>query len=148
LDVARFFFLMFAVESHLDFNLDLAKQQNEKNPVYYVQYAHARIASILKKVSGLPKIKKTEPLHEPERYLILQLQRWPEVLEDVSRDLAVHRIPQYALDLARSFHDFYTQVRVIDKDQVWPMRLQLIRATKNVLADVLDVLGIHAPVKM
>jgi arginyl-tRNA synthetase len=148
LDVARFFFLMFAVESHLDFNLDLAKQQNEKNPVYYVQYAHARIASILKKVSGLPKVKKVEPLHESERYLILQLQRWPEVLEDVSNDLAAHRIPQYALELARSFHEFYTQVRVIDKDQVWPTRLQLIRATKNVLADVLDVLGINAPVKM
>ncbi len=149
LDAARFFFLMYDVNSHMDFNLDVAKEQSEKNPVYYVQYAHARICSILGKVKSLP-VAKGEPgvLQPSSRKLILELLRWPEVLEDVSRDYGVQRIPQYALELARAFHDFYSQVRVIDNDHVQTLPLALIRATKNVLEDVLETLGISAPVKM
>jgi arginyl-tRNA synthetase len=149
LDAARFFFLMYDVNSHMDFNLDVAKEQSEKNPVYYVQYAHARICSILAKAKALPASKeKPGALHPSSRKLILELLRWPEVLEDVTKDYGCQRIPQYALDLARTFHDFYTQVRVIDNEKVQPLPLTLIRATKNVLADVLQTLGISAPVKM
>jgi len=149
LDAARFFFLMYDVNSHMDFNLDAAKERSEKNPVYYVQYAHARICSILAKVKTLPTAKdRLGALHPSSRKLILELLRWPEVLEDVSNDYGAQRIPQYALDLARTFHDFYTQVRVIDNDHVQHQPLTLIRATKNVLEDVLQTLGISAPDKM
>ncbi len=148
LDAARFFFLMYDVNTHMDFNLDLAKERSEKNPVYYVQYAHARLCSILAKTKGARVAKGDSPLHPVSRKLILELLRWPEVLEDVSRDYGCQRIPQYALDLARTFHDFYTQVRVIDNDTVQPLPLTLVHATKNVLADVLATLGITAPVKM
>lgn len=149
LDAARFFFLMYDVNTHMDFNLDLAKEQSEKNPVYYVQYAHARICSILAKVKKLPMGKgKAGALHPSSRKLILELLRWPEVLEDVARDYGSQRIPQYALDIARTFHEFYTNVRVIDTDTVQVVPLALVNATKNVLADVLSTLGISAPVKM
>ncbi|RJO59017.1 arginine--tRNA ligase [Candidatus Parcubacteria bacterium] len=149
LDAARFFFLLRAADTHLDFDLDLAKAQNEKNPVYYVQYAHARICSILKKAQGL-KIQKIQSskLVDPERKLLLKLIQWPEVLADVSQDCGAHRIPQYALSLARTFHEFYTLVRVISEDQTQELPLKLIKATKQVLADILNVLGISAPEKM
>lgn len=149
LDAARFFFLMYDANTHLDFNLDLAKEHSEKNPVYYVQYAHARMCSILTKV-GKAKIAKptAAPLHPSARKLILELLRWPEVLEDTARDYAAQRIPQYAIVLARTFHEFYTNVRVIDNDIVQALPLSLVRATKNVLADVLDTMGVSAPNKM
>ena len=149
LDATRFFFIMHAANTHMDFDLDLAKARNEKNPVYYVQYAHARICSILKNVQGLKTIKDPEKKLEPvERRLILQLIRWPEVLEDVSVDYGAHRLPQYAMELARTFHEFYTKVRVIDNNQVRDFPLKLTKATKNVLADILKILGISAPEKM
>ncbi|MFA6473506.1 MAG: arginine--tRNA ligase [Patescibacteria group bacterium] len=149
LDAARFFFLMYDPNTHLDFNLDAAKAQNEKNPVYYVQYAHARMCSIIAKTKGLPVAKTpVGVLPASARRLILELLRWPEVLEDVSRDYGVQRIPQYALDLARTFHDFYTNVRVIDNEHVQSLPFTLVRGTKNVLADVLDTLGITAPAHM
>lgn len=149
LDAARFFFLMYDVRTHMDFNLDVAKERSEKNPVYYVQYAHARICSILAKASTQRVAReRAGALHPASRKLILELLRWPEVLEDTARDYAVQRIPQYALDIARTFHDFYTQVRVIDANHVQAFPLALIRATKNVLQDVLETLGIRAPEKM
>ena len=149
LDAARFFFMMYDIKTHLDFNLDVAKERSEKNPVYYVQYAHARMCSILAKV-GKTKIAKSKggALHPSARKLILELLRWPEVLEDVSRDYSCQRIPQYAIELARTFHEFYTQVRVIDNDTVQALPFTLVHATKNVLADVLDTLGVSAPRKM
>lgn len=149
LDAARFYFMMYDIKTHLDFNLDAAKEQSEKNPVYYVQYAHARMCSILTK-AGKAKISKDKvgPLHPSARKLILELLRWPEVLEDVSRDYSCQRIPQYAIELARTFHEFYTQVRVIDNETVQALPFTLVHATKNVLADVLDTLGVSAPNKM
>ncbi|MEK7569861.1 MAG: arginine--tRNA ligase [Patescibacteria group bacterium] len=149
LDAARFFFLMYDTTTPLDFNLDLAKERSEKNPVYYIQYAHARLCSILAKVKKLPAAKqRLDVLHPASRKLILEFLHWPEVLEDVSRDYGAQRIPQYALHLARTFHEFYTQVRVIDNDKVQALPLALVRATKNVLADVLATMGISAPTKM
>lgn len=108
-DVFRFFMLQYSPNTHMDFNLDSAKEQSEKNPVFYVQYAHARICSILKKINNQEsRIKNLELLnHQSELNLIKQLIRLPEIIEDIAKDYQVQRIPQYALDLATSFHQFY-----------------------------------------
>jgi len=155
LDVARFFFLQRSPGSHLNFDLDLAKEQSEKNPVYYIQYAYARIHSILRKLKTQnSKLKTTtENLkllnHPSELELIKQLIKFPEVVEDIARDYQVQRLPQYALDLARQFHDFYEKCRVISPDKnLTQSRLALILATKIVLKNTLDLMGISAPERM
>ncbi len=156
LDVARFFFLMRSPDTHMDFNLDLAKEQSDKNPVYYVQYAHARICSILAKVKSQKLKVKTENQnlklleHPSELALIKQLIRLPEIVEDTAQDYQVHRLPQYALDLVRQFHKFYEQCRVIDENNIakTQARLGLCEATRIVLKNTLDLMGISAPEKM
>jgi len=155
LDVVRFFFLQESANTHLNFNLSLAKEQSEKNPVYYVQYAYARICSILKKLkTQSSKLKTTtENLkllkHPSELELIKQLIRFPEIIEDTVKDYQVQRIPQYALDLATSFHQFYRDCRVLTEDlPLLKARLGLILATKIILKNTLDLMGISAPEKM
>lgn len=163
LDVARFFFLMRAPNTHMDFDLDLAKEQSQKNPVYYVQYAYARICSILRKAApstfegeGGGEVKSlnhstTQSLSHPsELALIKQLIRLPEAIEDTAKDYGVHRLPQYSLDLVRSFHKFYEDCKVIDeKDrETTQARLALCEATKIVLKNTLNLMGISAPEKM
>ena len=149
-DVARFFFLMKSVDTHIDFNLDLAKTQSEKNPVYYVQYAHARICSILRKA----EVKEVQSLlnlldHPSELKLVKQLTRFPEVVEDIAEDYQVQRLPQYAMDLAAVFHQFYRDCRVISEDKnLSRARLCLVSATKIILRNTLSLMGISAPEKM
>lgn len=151
LDVARFFFLQKSANTHLNFDLILAKAEGEKNPVYYVQYAHARICSILRKVpsshfqvSSLKLLK-----HSSELDLIKQLVRFPEVVEDIAQDYQVQRLPQYARDLATAFHQFYRDCQVLsDNKGLTEARLALISATKTVLKNVLDLMDISAPEKM
>ena len=149
-DVARFFFLTRNYGNHLSFNLDLAKQQSEKNPVYYVQYAYARICSIIRK----SKIKEAKPQsdlleHPSELKLIKNLIRLPEIVEDTAHDYQVQRLPQYAMDLAAVFHQFYRDCRVISEDkELTKSRLVLVRATKIVLKNTLDLMGITSPEKM
>ena len=149
-DVARFFFLTKSPGSHLLFDLDLAKKQSENNPVYYVQYAHARICSILRKakpVEANPQYLKLE--HPAEFNLVKQLIRFPEIIEDTSRDYQVQRLPQYAMDLASIFHQFYRDCRVISDDkEITKARLSLVLAAKIVLKNTLDLMGILAPEKM
>jgi arginyl-tRNA synthetase len=155
-DATRFFFLTRSPDTHMDFDLDLAKEQSEKNPVYYVQYAHARICAILRKAEGgsssLGEVgRDLTPLTNPaELALIKQLIRLPEVIEDTAQDYQVHRLPQYALDLVRQFHKFYEECRVIDEknQDLTKARLVLCEATKIVLKNVLDLMGIGAPEKM
>jgi len=167
-DVAKFFFLIKSVDTHMDFNLDLAKEQSEKNPVYYVQYAHARICSILKRIKvaeatpHLPprshsankelRIKNFDSSllnHPSELNLIKQLIRLPEIIEDAVKDYQVQRLPQYAIDLATVFHQFYRDCRVISDDkELTQARLALVLATKIVLQNTLDLMGISAPEKM
>jgi arginyl-tRNA synthetase len=148
LDVARFFFLMHAANSHMDFNLSLAKEQSEKNPVFYVQYAHARISSILKKTARLkPRSGKT-PIHPSETALVKALLEFPLLIAEVGESYEVQKLPFYASTLATKFHDFYTNCRVIDEQQVWAHRLLLARATQTVIAKVLGVMGVSAPEKM
>jgi len=155
-DIFRFFMAMYSPNTHIDFDLDIAKEQSEKNPVYYVQYAYARISSILAKLKiKNEKLKITvENLkllnHEAELSLIKQLIRLPEVIEDTMRDYQVQRLPQYALELVRAFHKFYEECRVIDEknQDLTQARLALVEATRIVLKNTLDLMGISAPEKM
>ncbi len=155
LDVMRFFFLQKSVDTHLRFDLDLAKEQSEKNPVYYVQYAHARICSILRKLKVKNEklkitVKNLKLLnHQSELNLIKQLIGFPEVIEDTARDYQIQRLPQYATELAASFHQFYRDCKVLlDDKRLCKARLALILATKNILKNTSDLMGISAPEKM
>ena len=148
LDVTRWFFLMYDANTHMDFDLNLARERSETNPVYYVQYAHARICSLLKKVGTQP----TGPIHftnAAEEELAKLLFQLPEILIAVSRSYHVHTLPQYALEVARAFHKFYAVSRVLETDgSVNISRLHLAQATKVVLANTLRLMGISAPDQM
>ena len=152
-DAARFFFLLSSAGSAMDFDLDLAKRETDENPVYYVQYAHARIAGVLRNAveQGL-SAEGAEPsllTHEAEQALIRKLLLLPEVLEEVVAELAPHRLPHYAQELAQSFHVFYTQCRVLTDDEpLSRARLLLLEATRITLARTLGLMGISAPERM
>jgi arginyl-tRNA synthetase len=153
LDVARFFFLMYSPDAHMNFDLDLAKERSQKNPVYYVQYAYARICSILAKSKNKgEKAGKNLGLlnHDSELKLIKQLIRFPEVIEDIAHDYQVHFLPHYTLDLVRIFHKFYESCQVINEKnlELTQARLFLVEATKIVLKNTLDLMGISAPERM
>ncbi len=148
-DAARFFFLMYSPDTHMDFDVGLAKERSQKNPVYYVQYAHARISSILRKAKAAGG-KNLELLREKEELgLIKKLAEFPELLSDISKNYEVHWLPRYALELAREFHNFYEKYRVITEDKnLTSARLNLVTAIKIVLANALNLMGIKAPDKM
>jgi len=154
LNVARFFYLTKSLNTQMEFDLDLAKEQSEKNPVYYVQYAYSRICSIFRKCGRSeirnPKSENFKLLsHQSELDLIKQLIRLPEIIEDTAKDYQVQRLPQYATDLATSFHQFYRDCRVLGENkELEKARLLLILATKIVLKNTLDLMGISAPEKM
>lgn len=155
-DAARFFFLMRDYQSPLDFDMDLAKRQSNENPVYYVQYAHARIRSIERKAEeqGVPAPDQdTTDLsilsHPSEIALMRQLADYPENLERFAADYAAHGLPRMAMEIAQAFHQFYTQCHVLgEADDVTAARLALTRATRIVLANVLGLMGISAPESM
>ena len=152
-DATRFFYLMRTMDSHLDFDLELAKSQSQDNPVYYVQYAHARICSILAKAS-LPWWVKWRPdlrlLQEPEeRLLIRWLFQYPVILRIGAVSLEPHGLTVYLRKLAESFHVFYGKHRVISEDaRRSSARLALVRAVRQVLSNGLAVLGVSAPNRM
>ncbi len=155
LDVARYFYLMKSLDTQMEFDMDLAKEQSEKNPVYYIQYAHARMASILRKpkaTSQKPKLQlKSQKLlsHPSELALIKILLRWSEVIEDTVNDYQVQRVTSYAYELASIFNQFYRDCKVISSDQdLTKARLELVLAAQEVLKEVLSALGISAPEKM
>jgi arginyl-tRNA synthetase len=149
LDVARFFFLMISPNTHMNFNLDLAKERSDKNPVFKVQYAYVRINSILAKAKGVTPQNFDLLQEDSESVLIKSLVRFPEVVEDSARDYQIHRLPQYAMELAESFHKFYENCRVITEDKkLTAARIGLILATKIILGEVLKLMGISAPEKM
>ncbi|MHB1458589.1 MAG: arginine--tRNA ligase, partial [Armatimonadota bacterium] len=155
-DSARFFFLMRSSDSTLDFDLELAKSQSNDNPVYYVQYAHARICSILRlaQENGLtiPATSETDltPIgHESEVALIKKLADYPDQVVDAAMAREPHRITRYMQDLAAIFHSFYTDCRVVGDDPaLTKARLVLVDSTRIVLANALTLLGINAPEKM
>jgi len=158
-DAVRFFFLGRAAETHLVFDLDLAKEQSEKNPVYYVQYAYARICRVLEKAGCLGKLfwlyfylKRWRPellTQKSELLLIKQLAKFPEVVEETAKDYQVQRLPQYALELAAAFHRFYDCCRIISAEkELSRARLGLVLATKFILKNTLALMGISTPEKM
>jgi len=155
-DAARFFFLMRRPDSQLDFDLELAKRQSSENPVYYVQYAHARISSIfreaLNKGIALPRFEDVD-VHllvlPDELDLLRHLAAYPEVLEASALALEPHRIPFYLMELSSLFHSYYNKHRVISSEvELTKARLLLVRAIKEVIESALNVLGISAPEKM
>ena len=152
-DATRFFFLATSAGSTVDFDLELAKTQSDENPVYYVQYAHARIAGVLAraKEQGLSSSGANSALltHEAEQTLLRRLLELPETEEKVLADLAPHHLPHYAQALASAFHVFYTQCRIITDDtDLTKARLLLAEATRAVLARALGLMGVSAPEQM
>lgn len=150
LDATRFFSLSRGANSHLNFDLKIAKEKSSKNPVYYVQYAYARISSILRKAKIKPS-KDFSLLNKKEELdLIKQLIRFEEIVEDTAKDYQIQRIPQYAIELAESFHRFYQSCQVIGNDNpaLTGSRLALVLATQKVLKETLDLMGISSPQKM
>ena len=156
-DAARFFFLMRKLDSPLDFDLSLAKRQTDENPVYYVQYAHARICSILafarSQAGGPPTIRGRQVLSllvAPEEIaLIKKLAEYPEVISKAAQFLEPNRLTTYLQDLAATFHKFYHEHRVVSDDQpLTAARLTLVEATRMVLGYALRLLNISAPEKM
>jgi arginyl-tRNA synthetase len=153
-DAARWFFASRAVTTEIDFDIELAKKQSNENPVYYVQYAHARIASILRKaaVTGLaPASEVVGALGgAPEAALARAVARFPEVVEDAVAAEETHGITAYATELATQFHAFYRDARVVDEDHpdVSTARLALVTAAMTTLANALGLLGISAPESM
>jgi arginyl-tRNA synthetase len=153
-DVVRFFLLMRSAESHLEFDLDLAREQSDKNPVYYVQYAHARICSILRladergfSADGADVALLTHP---SELALIRRLLGLSQTIDRVARDLAPHTLTTYARDLAADFHTFYRDCRVLDDGDTErsAARLKLVAASRIGLARTLGLLGVSAPESM
>ncbi len=151
-DASRFFFLMRHTASHLDFDLDVAKKQTPENPVYYVQYAHARICSILKNspLKVQPKgMDLTSLIEKEEIALIKKLVQFSYILNVCLNTLDPHMLTVYLQEVAEAFHKFYDQHRVLGKDQaLTKARLGLIGAAKVVLACGLGLLGISRPEKM
>lgn len=152
-DAIRFFFLLKDMNTHMEFDIDLAKEQSSKNPVFYIQYAFARINSIFKKTAfdlkkGDDLNLETESLNEDELDLIKEILIFNQKLADISRDLNVHHLAQYSLSLAGSFHKFYERNRVLDEDKIDFNRLAIVLATYVTLKECLDLMGLSAPESM
>jgi arginyl-tRNA synthetase len=157
-DAARFFFLMRKTDSHLDFDLDLAKQQSSDNPVFYVQYAHARIASIFEQAhrNGIPwdaaeiGAIALERLQLPEEIeLIRRMAQFNDVLEECVRELEPHRMVFFLLDLAGEFHRYYNRTRILSEDrELTSARMLLAQMVQLTVRRGLTLLGINAPTKM
>jgi arginyl-tRNA synthetase len=154
-DVAKYFFLMRRANSPLDFDLTLARKQSDENPVYYVQYAHARIASVVRFAeergeASVPGKSDASKLVEPEeRALMLHLLHFPATVAGAAEAREPHRITSYAQELATAFHQFYHACRIVGEDPALSAaRLDLARATKIVLKNALGLLGVAAPSSM
>lgn len=155
-DVTRFFFLMYSPDTHMNFDMGLATERSQKNPVFYVQYAHARICSILAKAEdGKLKVKSGDAdlsllAHEKELSLIKELDKFPQLIAEIAQGYQVHKLPHYVIRLADKFHAFYDACRVIDEDnkELTIARLSLANAVRIVLAEALQLMGVGAPDKM
>ncbi len=151
-DAARFFFLMRKASSPLDFDLDLAKEESQRNPVYYVQYAHARIHNVIEfaKSKGIDPEDKGDlsNLKEKEEVeLIKKIAEFPEIIQDAVRERDPTRIPFYLMDLASFYHSFYQHHRIVGSPYE-KERLALCRGTINVLKKGLELIGVSAPLRM
>jgi arginyl-tRNA synthetase len=155
-DVVRVFFLTRKADSHLEFDLDLAKKQSADNPVFYIQYAHARVSSLFEQATkhgvhaASADASYLETLTAPEEIAVVKLlAQFTDVVEDAARALEPHRVVFYLIDLASEFHRFYNRHRVLTDDpQRTAARLYLARATQTVIRKGLGLLGVDAPDKM
>jgi len=150
-DACRYNFLSRSAESQMDFDIELAKTQSADNPVYYVQYAHARIASIIRNAAqrDIGAVNLSLLTDGSEVELLRVLSRLPEVIDEVARTFEPHHLPYYAQQLATSFHAFYKQCRVLTDDpDLSATRLALARATKSVLSRTLALMGVGSPEQM
>jgi arginyl-tRNA synthetase len=150
LDATRFIYLMKSLDTQMEFNVELAKERSAKSPVYYVQYAQARICSILRKIPNKIQNPAFALLKHPsEIALIKELVKFPEIIEDTAKDYQAQRLPQYAIDLATSFHQFYRDCKVLAKERnLRAARLGLILASRTVFKNTLGLMGVSAPEKM
>lgn len=149
-DAARFFYCMRNSDNHLDFDLELAKSQNNQNPVYYIQYAHARIHRIFSKHGQyIPTPTHWQQANDLELEILELLSTYPELLEKISWNMEVYRLPQFLLNLATKLHRYYNQCEVLSDDiDIRYHRLLLLHLVKLVIADGLSLLGISAPESM
>lgn len=154
-DAARYFFAMRSTDSHLDFDIDLAVSQSNENPVYYVQYAHARLCSMLRQGEALgftvDDRVDLSPLTSEKAYDLLKaIGDFPLAIAEAAEKLAPHRMTNYVHDLASTLHSFYNAERVIDQDdkEGTLARLALMKATQITIKNALALLGVHAPEKM
>ncbi|MEJ2176785.1 MAG: arginine--tRNA ligase, partial [Gammaproteobacteria bacterium] len=155
-DAARFFYALRKPDQHMDFDLDLAKEQSAENPVYYIQYAHARICSVFRQLEekGLETLADRSPNYQlleedREQELMQSLSKYPEVIESAARSLEPHQVAYYLRDLATAFHTYYNAHPFLaSENEMRLARLGLIDATRQVIANGLDLLGVSAPEKM
>jgi arginyl-tRNA synthetase len=152
-DACRFFYLLRKSDQHLDFDLDLAKSQTNENPVYYIQYAHARLCSVLAQWGGDPGALDSADiarLDNPlESALASRLGEFPEIVEAAAKDLSPHMIAFYLKDLAASFHSYYNAERILVDDEAKKIaRLALSAAVRQVIRNGLALLGVRCPESM
>lgn len=152
-DAARYFFLRRSTSSHLDFDLSLAVKQSQDNPVYYIQYSHARISSILNKINldnfDINEVNLTLLTHPLEIELLKSFLDFKEVLFSITESLDPHHLTVYAEDLAAKFHCFYTECRVIDeREEIKFARYVLIKSVQYILKIIFNIIGVSAPDKM
>jgi len=155
-DAVRFNFMTRRIESQLDFDLETAKQKNEENPVYYVQYAYARVCAILRKATDegvelmdVDSVDTSHLISDEEKRLVAALLAYPEMLGKAANRLEAYRLATYLMDLARSLHSFYHKHRVIsDDDSLTQARLLLVRAVGQVICNGLSLLGVSSPERM
>jgi len=149
-DAVRFFFLTRDLNTHMEFDIDLAKKQSKENPVFYVQYAFARLNSIFAKTQGTQTGNADRIKEEEEFRLLKDFVRFPEIIEDISGNYQVHQLAQYAFNLAGDFHKFYEKHHVIQENdaELQSARLLLAKGTHTVLKICLDLMGLSTPERM
>lgn len=156
-DATRFFYIMHKSEQHLNFDMELAKSKSNENPVYYIQYAHARICSVLKQVkekgfsyhakTGTDNLRTLSEISEEK--LITTLSRYPEIIHVAATTYEPHQLAYYLKDLANEFHSYYNSCQfIVDSEELRNARLSLISASKQVICNGLGILGVSAPTEM
>jgi arginyl-tRNA synthetase len=146
-DAARWYLVNRGPDQTIEIDVDLAAERSQKNPVYYVQYAHARIAGILRNASGPGDAALIGALAPEERDLIKRLLEFPQIVEEAVERRGPQAVPVYAIRVADDFHRFYHEHRVLESD-FEAFRLALVRAAQNVIARSLDLIGVEAPERM
>ena len=147
-DAARWYLLSRGHDQTIEIDVDLAAERSQKNPVYYVQYAHARVAGILRNAEGQdPDARPSQPLAPEERELVKRLLELPGVVREATERRGPHALSAYAIRVADDFHRFYHHHRVLESDSQ-AFRLGLVKATQTVIARSLELVGVEAPERM